>query len=190
MKADASDAAVDRLDNYVERYEVARASGGRIDLAAFLPSASHPLYLEVLRELVRIELETDWERGRPTPLDDYRRLHCSDDRRKFNQHTVACSFEYPPTSSNHDRINGCSVLAQSSCRPNLIQPHQSAKSDNVGRQDGGKLPGCVRALSPAGVHPAVLLAVTVRTGFGRNGNRPTQMAERSSFIISNGRFGI
>src|SRR6476619_7094270 len=59
------------LDDYIERYESAQAREGRADLVAFLPNRSDPLYLPVLRELVRVDLEYSWQRGQPTPLQDY-----------------------------------------------------------------------------------------------------------------------
>lgn len=70
------------LDDYVAAFEgalagqtdpVGLASLERVDLANFLPSADDPLYLDVLIELIRVELEHDWERGTPRPLSDYQR---------------------------------------------------------------------------------------------------------------------
>jgi hypothetical protein len=40
------------LDSFVAAYEAAQARQGQADLACFLPDAAHPLYQEVLRELV------------------------------------------------------------------------------------------------------------------------------------------
>src|SRR5262249_39418691 len=61
------------LDSFIEAYESAQARDGTADLAAFLPPEGHPLRLRVLRELVRVGREYGGERGRPTPLEDYRR---------------------------------------------------------------------------------------------------------------------
>lgn len=61
------------LDDYIDRYECAQARDGAAELTEFLPNPADPLYLSVLRELVRVDLEYGWQRGRPTPLDDYRR---------------------------------------------------------------------------------------------------------------------
>ncbi|MFN4259642.1 MAG: protein kinase domain-containing protein [Gemmataceae bacterium] len=41
-------------------------------MATFLPPADHPLYLAVLSELVRVDLEYSWQRGQPHPLNAYR----------------------------------------------------------------------------------------------------------------------
>jgi eukaryotic-like serine/threonine-protein kinase len=61
-----------QLDDFIERFEAAQAERGPVDLKEFLPDAAHPLFHDVLRELVRIDLETGWERGRPARLEDYR----------------------------------------------------------------------------------------------------------------------
>src|SRR3954451_18446786 len=63
----------DDFEAYVAAFEEAHARTGAADPAAFLPPAGHPLYLGVLCELVRIDLEFGWTGGRPAPLDDYRR---------------------------------------------------------------------------------------------------------------------
>jgi serine/threonine protein kinase/Tfp pilus assembly protein PilF len=61
------------LDNFVAAFETAQARDGPVDLAAFLPGPAHPLYREVLRELVRVDLEYGWSRGRARSLEEYRR---------------------------------------------------------------------------------------------------------------------
>ncbi|HEX5270041.1 MAG TPA: tetratricopeptide repeat protein [Gemmataceae bacterium] len=61
------------LDTFVAAYEAAQARDGEAELTAFLPDPAHPLYGEVLRELVRIDLEFGWARGRPRALPDYQR---------------------------------------------------------------------------------------------------------------------
>jgi serine/threonine protein kinase/Tfp pilus assembly protein PilF len=61
------------LDDFVEAFEAAQQRDGSADLADFLPAPHHAQYAAVLRELVCIDLDYGWERGRPTPLDEYRR---------------------------------------------------------------------------------------------------------------------
>jgi serine/threonine protein kinase/Tfp pilus assembly protein PilF len=61
------------LDGFIAAYEAAQAREGQADLTAFLPEPSHPLYLEVLRELVRVDLEYGWTRGAARSLEDYQR---------------------------------------------------------------------------------------------------------------------
>ncbi len=61
------------LDDFVEAFEDARAEGEPVDLEHFLPETVHPLYLPVLRELVRVDLEYRWQAGRQQGLDHYQR---------------------------------------------------------------------------------------------------------------------
>lgn len=60
------------LTEFVEQFEEARWRNGQADVADFLPEPTHPLYLTILCELVRIEMEHDWHAGRPTSLETYR----------------------------------------------------------------------------------------------------------------------
>jgi serine/threonine protein kinase/tetratricopeptide (TPR) repeat protein len=59
------------IDPFIEAYEEAQARDGGADLADFLPDPSHPLFAAVLCELVRVDLEYGWMRGKPVPLEDY-----------------------------------------------------------------------------------------------------------------------
>ena len=61
----------DELDDYVRAFELAHARRGEADPAAYLPPTGHPLRAAVLRELVRVDLEYGWERGRPRDLSEY-----------------------------------------------------------------------------------------------------------------------
>lgn len=61
------------LFSFIEGYESAQARAGHADLADHLPPRQHPLYREVLLELVRVDLEYGWEHGRAQPLEEYRR---------------------------------------------------------------------------------------------------------------------
>ncbi len=60
------------LDKCVERFESARSQNPDADLAAFLPAPTHPSFLDVLSELIRIDLEMGWRAGQPVPLGRYR----------------------------------------------------------------------------------------------------------------------
>ena len=63
------------LDDYVAAYEAARAGNDKADPAAFLPPPEHALYSEVLRELIRVDLEYAWRSGQGTRLgEEYHRL--------------------------------------------------------------------------------------------------------------------
>jgi serine/threonine protein kinase/Flp pilus assembly protein TadD len=59
------------LDEFIEAYESERARVGHADLASFLPPRDHSLYVPVLRELARVELEYGWRGGQPRRLPDY-----------------------------------------------------------------------------------------------------------------------
>jgi serine/threonine protein kinase/Tfp pilus assembly protein PilF len=59
------------LDDYIEAYESVRTRQGQVELADFLPPRDHPLYLPVLLELVRVDLDYGWRRGQPRPLEEY-----------------------------------------------------------------------------------------------------------------------
>jgi serine/threonine protein kinase/Flp pilus assembly protein TadD len=72
MNPISSDANSQDLNDFIWAYENAQQNGDAGALADFLPSPEHPLYLDVLRELIRIDLEYRWDRGQPRPLEDYR----------------------------------------------------------------------------------------------------------------------
>ncbi len=61
---------MDELDAFVEAFEAVR-SEGPAEIEEFLPEPTHPLYAEILRELVRIDLEYSWKAGQPRSLEDY-----------------------------------------------------------------------------------------------------------------------
>jgi hypothetical protein len=73
MSDPKSTSPVTELELYVEAFEVAQTEGEAADLRRFLPPATHRLYLSVLRELVRVDMEYGWRRGRPRRLDDYQK---------------------------------------------------------------------------------------------------------------------
>ncbi len=59
------------IDEYVSAFEQAHARDPNMGFGSFLPAREHPLYAHALRELVRVDLEYGWERGRPRSLSDY-----------------------------------------------------------------------------------------------------------------------
>ncbi|MFO0807236.1 MAG: serine/threonine-protein kinase [Gemmataceae bacterium] len=56
---------------FIEAFESAYMVDSNADFGRFLPPTDHPLYLPVLEELVRIDLEHHWLRGEPRWLEDY-----------------------------------------------------------------------------------------------------------------------
>src|SRR5262249_51537152 len=59
------------LEDLVAAFEAAQAQAGPADLAAFLPPRGRADYLTILCELIRVDLEYGWGRGRPQPLSAY-----------------------------------------------------------------------------------------------------------------------
>jgi serine/threonine protein kinase/lipoprotein NlpI len=71
MSPARTDLQREELDDFVRSFEEACSGPEPIDLEAFLPDLGHPLYVVVLRELVRIDLEHRWSIGQPRSLADY-----------------------------------------------------------------------------------------------------------------------
>src|SRR5262245_46045447 len=72
MTPDANADLLD-LEARIDAYEQAQRSQGEADLANFLPPPDHAQYGETLRELIRVDMEYAWSRGRPLYLEDYHR---------------------------------------------------------------------------------------------------------------------
>ena len=64
------------VGEYIEAYESALAADAEaeVDLAQFVPPVHHPDRLAILCELVRVDLEYQWEQGRQIQLEQYRDL--------------------------------------------------------------------------------------------------------------------
>jgi serine/threonine protein kinase/tetratricopeptide (TPR) repeat protein len=62
------------LGEVIEEYEAALARGEAAEVVDFSPPPDHPQRLAILCELVRVDLEHQWERGRPRRLEEYRAL--------------------------------------------------------------------------------------------------------------------
>src|SRR3954465_14284692 len=60
-------------ERYIEAFEAARAPAPPAAPAPFPPPPDHPLYVAVLEELIRIDLEQHWLRGEARWLEDYLR---------------------------------------------------------------------------------------------------------------------
>ena len=59
------------LDDFIRPFEDACSRHEHVDLKAFLPEIGHLLYSQVLRELVRIDLERHWASGRRRFVEAY-----------------------------------------------------------------------------------------------------------------------
>lgn len=76
MNEYASNSAGTELDVYIDAFEAAQSTQtgpGPADIRRFLPEPSHPLYLAVLRELVRVDMEYGWKRRKPRRLEEYQK---------------------------------------------------------------------------------------------------------------------
>src|SRR5436305_5804276 len=58
-------------ESYIEAFESAYEADAAADIGQHLPPANHPLYMPVLEELVRIDLEHHWLRGESRWLEEY-----------------------------------------------------------------------------------------------------------------------
>jgi serine/threonine protein kinase len=58
-------------EKFVEAFEAARSADVHADFEPYLPSPEHPLYIPVLEELVRIDMEQHWLNGSPRWLEEY-----------------------------------------------------------------------------------------------------------------------
>ncbi|HLW68355.1 MAG TPA: serine/threonine-protein kinase [Gemmataceae bacterium] len=59
------------LEERIEAFESAWNRAGAANPADFLPTEEHPSYPTILCELVRVDLELNWTRGKPKPIEDY-----------------------------------------------------------------------------------------------------------------------
>ena len=63
-----------QLDDYVEAYEVARGAGRPRELAECLPPVDHPQRTQTVIELVRVDLEYNWESGHGMRVEQYQQM--------------------------------------------------------------------------------------------------------------------
>jgi hypothetical protein len=91
MDQSGTDAKWAQLDIFVKEYEQTHARDKEARIADFLPPADHPLYFDVLRELVRVDLEYGWEGGSPKSVDHY--LHAYPDLQRDHESLRAIVFE-------------------------------------------------------------------------------------------------
>ncbi len=59
------------LDSVVRAFEQANAGDQSADLDDYLPDSTHPHYSNILRELIRLEMEFSWARGTPRRLAQF-----------------------------------------------------------------------------------------------------------------------
>src|ERR1035438_2974455 len=59
------------LPERISAFRTARARASATDLKDFLPDQDHPLYQQMRRELLRVDLECAWQEGKRRLLLDY-----------------------------------------------------------------------------------------------------------------------
>jgi eukaryotic-like serine/threonine-protein kinase len=134
MTAALSKVSAMNLDDFVEAYEAAQRRDGDAPLEQFLTPPDHPLYPEVLRELVRVDLEFGWERGAPRPLAEYVRRFplLGQDRTAleavaFEEYRLRWQAGQTPTPAEYQRTYGVNVLSWG--KEGLPPPTGSAADD-------------------------------------------------------------
>jgi serine/threonine protein kinase/tetratricopeptide (TPR) repeat protein len=60
------------LDSIVDAFEAARAASSGVRIEECAPPSDHPHYREIVAELLRVDLEWQWERGDRPTLESYR----------------------------------------------------------------------------------------------------------------------
>jgi eukaryotic-like serine/threonine-protein kinase len=124
------------LDRRLEEFEAAQRRDGEADLARFLPTTDHPEYASVLRELVRVDLEYGWTRGRPAPVEAYfarfPALATDPEGRRlivFEEYRQRREAGETPDPAEYVQRYGIHPLGQDSSHPPTVPP--SAASDNA-----------------------------------------------------------
>src|SRR5262245_22375983 len=113
------------LDDFILAFETAWTRGEPVDLKEFLPEPGHALYISVLRELIRVDLEYGWDRGRPKPLEDYwdsfpellrdpESLHAI----TFEEYRLRCEAGEEPSPAEYERRFGVDVRNWGAARGN------------------------------------------------------------------------
>src|SRR5579862_6835476 len=75
MTQTATDTLRSDLRAYVTAFETACRQQATVRLVDFLPPTDHPIYLQILKELLRRDLENHWALGLPQTLEEYQRTY-------------------------------------------------------------------------------------------------------------------
>jgi hypothetical protein len=68
----ADTSAANQWEDRIEAFENAYAREGKADFERFLPDERHPLYVDLLAELIRIDLEYSWKQSPGKRIEEYR----------------------------------------------------------------------------------------------------------------------
>jgi serine/threonine protein kinase/tetratricopeptide (TPR) repeat protein len=148
------------LDRRLEEFEAAQRRDGEADLARFLPAPDHAEYATVLRELVRVDLEYGWTRGRPAPVEAYfarfPALAADPEGRRlivFEEYRQRREAGETPDPSEYVQRYGIHPLGEdSSCRPSVAQ---TPASDGTSAIFGAPRDGDPFAIPTALITPVV-----------------------------------
>ena len=117
MDPTATDPPSLRLNDCIAHYERAQERDGGADLMQFLPPAGHPLYQPVLRELIRLDLEYGWQRGRPQALSAYQERFpdlfadpASREELAFEEYRLRCQAGEQPSPRDYQLRYGVNTL--------------------------------------------------------------------------------
>jgi serine/threonine protein kinase/Tfp pilus assembly protein PilF len=120
-----------RLAEWVESYEAALAEHAQLDLRRFLPPSDHDLYLSVLIECIRIDLERGWRTGLRLRVDsvfrEYPELLGSTDA------LTAVAFEEFRQRRLHGESATPSEYAEKYSIDTTQWPVESAADDSISR---------------------------------------------------------
>jgi serine/threonine protein kinase/Flp pilus assembly protein TadD len=117
MDPTAADTPSIRLNDCIAQYERVQERDGQADLTDFLPPEGHPLYQAVLCELVRLDLEYGWQRGRPLTLDTYQARFpelfadsVSREELAFEEYRLRCQAGEQPSPHEYQLRYGVNTL--------------------------------------------------------------------------------
>jgi serine/threonine protein kinase/tetratricopeptide (TPR) repeat protein len=157
VKAVRDESSSPDLDSFIESFETAWAQRGDVNLADFLPPRHSPLYLQVLCELIRVDLELRWQNGSPRSLDCYERAFpeafeksetrgqiAFEERRLRLQAEISSSRESgptSPTSAPDPHSEPASNVVAAACKQvKHAAPGDSPLSGDHSFEDGDLLP--------------------------------------------------
>lgn len=126
------------LDAYVARFEAALELDPEVNVVDFAPPQSQAAYLEVARELVRVDLEYRWQQGQPRALADYQRdfpaLFADAESLQaitFEEYRLRCELGDEPSFRDYERQFGIDPL----CWP--LSPSELAARRSTARDRDG-----------------------------------------------------
>ena len=87
------------IEKYVSQFEAMRLRGNRARISEFAPSTNHPRYHEILRELIRADMEFAFESGKTPTADAY--LEEFESLKRDSSHVEWIRFEESRLRESH-----------------------------------------------------------------------------------------